>query len=420
MRSLLLIVVMMTFAGAVSGQIANVMLDESPAVAHSPVVAISGRNAETAVVSDGINIYTSRDGGKTWEKKPVSLPGGPTVLLGESKGDFFCFASRPGAPEGENGSVAGVLLQKSTDGGTTWSQGESISITGTHDAQRYWAAMDHRGNFYLTWTVVGDAREGNQCPSAVFFSTSKNGKKWTDPLVLTQVDGDCQQVASAPVGAMPAIAPDGKAFASWSHGGKVYLDRSFDGGTLWLSNDIAVAEQPGGNALLIEGHGVFNAQPVLVADNSKGPWRGSLYLVWADQRNGENDTDIWFTRSHNFGDNWSLPVRINDDAPGKHQYMPWITIDATTGHIYIVYFDRRNTENTDTEVWLAWSDNGGNSFKNMRISEKAFASDEAHNASQHINVAARDGVIVPVWTATQNGKTQLWTAVLRPADLKQP
>jgi carbohydrate-selective porin OprB len=42
--------------------------------------------------------------------------------------------------------------------------------------------------------------------------------------------------------------------------------------------------------------------PVLKVDNSKSRMNGSLYLVWADQRNGENDTDIWFMRSTNQGD----------------------------------------------------------------------------------------------------------------------
>ena len=152
--------------------------------------------------------------------------------------------------------------------------------------------------------------------------------------------------------------------------------------------------------------------PVLMADNSKSQYRGSLYLVWADQRNGENDTDIWFTRSHNFGDNWSSPSRINNDGKGKHQYMPWITVDPETGYLYVLYYDRRNYEDNQTDVYLAYSTDGGASVKNALISDKPFHPREGEVFGDNNSLSAHGGVVMPVWTRTDDGKTSIWTATI--------
>jgi outer membrane protein assembly factor BamB len=246
---------------------------------------------------------------------------------------------------------------------------------------------------------------------------SKNSKKWSDPVVISQLPGNCIDDDNTTQGAWPAVTSDGKVFVAWSNGGKIYLDRSFNGGSLWLTNDIQVAEQKGGWDLKIPGHDKCNGMPVLMADNSKSPYRGSLYLVWADQRNGEEDTDIWFTRSHNFGDNWSSPARINDDGKGKHQYMPSMAIDNETGYVYIVYYDRRNYDDQQTDVYLAYSADGGANFKNVRISEKAFTPQEDVTFGDHNNISAHEGMVAPVWTRMDDGKTSVWTAVIRAEEL---
>lgn len=410
-------------AQAVFGQVNNVLLDEMEAQKASlyrPSVAINSRQPDNIVVGANDQTYVSRDGGKTWTKTSLEVDGaGSPVITSDTKGDFYAFSTR--ASDANSNAPGGIFLQGSKDGGTTWSRPEAVINDEVKHLQRHWITLDHRGHFFATWTAteMGDDSSPD-CESVILFSMSKNGKKWTDPVALSQLSGDCLQAATAPIGAAPTVTPDGKAFASWSSGGKIYLDRSFDGGSRWLNNDIEVADQAGGNALTIDGHGICNSQPVLISDNSKSSWRGSLYLVWADQRNGKDDTDIWFSRSHNFGDNWSLPLRVNNDEPGKHQYLPRITVDRETGHLYIVYYDRRNADDTATEVWLAWSTNGGGDFKNMRISESAFLPGDTENSGAYVDVAAHAGLVIPVWIAVENGKEQLWSAAIRPADLNQP
>lgn len=161
-----------------------------------------------------------------------------------------------------------------------------------------------------------------------------------------------------------------------------------------------------------------NGRPVLVCDNTKkGGLSGALYMVWADQLNGENDTDIWFTRSMNFGDNWSQPIRINNDGLGKQQFLPWMTVDPATGHIYIVYYDRRSYDDLQTDVYLGYSTDGGLNFKNVRISEKPFVPSEEVFFGDYINISASQGVIAPIWTRMDNKQTSVWTTIIKQEEL---
>jgi hypothetical protein len=119
----------------------------------------------------------------------------------------------------------------------------------------------------------------------------------------------------------------------------------------------------------------------------------------------------------NFGDNWSQPGRINDDGPGKHQYFPCMTLDAETGHLYILYYDRRNYINETTDVYLAFSKDAGATFRNVKISAVPFISDPAVPIGNYISISAHNGVITPIWTRTENGKSAVWMSVIRQEEL---
>ncbi|MEZ5146518.1 MAG: sialidase family protein [Bacteroidales bacterium] len=65
-----------------------------------------------------------------------------------------------------------------------------------------------------------------------------------------------------------------------------------------------------------------NGLPITVCDLSGGPNNGTIYINWSDQSNGEDDTDVWVVKSTDGGDTWSEPMRVNDDPPGKQQFLP--------------------------------------------------------------------------------------------------
>lgn len=412
----------------VPAQFKNIKLDEQQTDGKyicEPSIAINPKDPDNIVAASVLNnIYFTKDGGLTWKKNEVKSSFGvygDPALIADQRGNFYYFhLSDPTAGKGgyESEKLDRIVVQHSGDGGETWSDGESIGFNHPKDQDKEWPVMDNKGNLYLTWTQFdkyGD-RDPN-CQSNILFSASKNGKKWSTPVQISQTPGNCVDDDNTAEGAVPAVTADGKVFVVWANQGKIFLDRSFDGGSMWLTNDIAIAEQPGGWDLKIPGHDRCNGMPVVIADKSKGPYRGSLYVVWADQRNGEDDTDIWFIRSTNYGDNWTTPVSVHKKADGKHQYLPWMAIDPVSGFLYILYYDRSAYDDLQTDVYLAYSIDGGLNFKNVKISEIPFIPSGNTFFGDYLNISAYKGIITPVWARMDNGKTSVWTAVIKHEEL---
>lgn len=407
------------------GQFKNVMVDEGGierVAAHDPSVAINMRHPENIVIGAAPDlVYYTKDSGASWRRiklnSPLGVFGSPAVIADE-KGGFYYFHLSDRQRGDDSQARDQVVMQSSGDGGETWTEGASIGLNPPKHQTKQRATVDAKGNLFVSWTQFDKYGDPTAlCKSSILYSSSKNGKKWTDPVVISQAKGSCNDGDQTPAGAVPAVTADGKVLIAWSNGGNIYLDRSFNGGDMWLSNDIVVTEQVGGWDMQVPGHKRCNGLPVLMTDKSKGHYRGSLYIVWADQRNGEDDTDIWFTRSHNYGDNWSSPARINDDGKGSHQYLPSMAVDAQTGFLYIVYYDRRGHDDLQTDVYLAWSIDGGSSFRNIKISEKPFTPDEDQIFGDYLSIAAHEGIITPVWTRMDGGKTSVWMSLIKHEDL---
>jgi len=417
-------------ASIAHAQFKNILLDSGGVGnrACEPSIAVSLDNPKNIVAASVLNnVYRTTDGGITWEKSILTSPlgvWGDPVVISDFKGNFYYFHLSD--PTGKNWASEEVLdrivVQESNDGGKVWSEGTSIGFNHPKDQDKEWAVADRKGNLFVTWTQFDKyGSEDPACQSNILLSTSSNGKKWSKPIQLSQTPGNCKDDDNTTEGAVPAVSADGsKVFVAWANQNKIYLDRSFDGGRTWLTNDIAITEQPGGWEMNIPGINRSNGMPVLAIDNTKkGKLSGALYIVWADQRNGENDTDIWFMRSINFGDNWTQPIRINGDGKGKHQFLPWLTVDPTTGYIYIIYYDRRAYDDLQTDVYLAYSTDAGANFTNVRISEKPFIPNAEVFFGDYNNISASHGIITPIWTRMDNGRTSVWTAVIKQEELEK-
>lgn len=428
MKKIFVLFFLLFWLGQAEAQFKNILLDPGGPDnrASKPSIAISLKDPNIIVAASvRNNVYYTSNGGLSWQKSKLTSPlgvwGGP-VVISDFKGNFFYFHLSD--PTGKNWDSEEILdrivVQESNDNGATWSEGAAIGFNHPKDQDKERAIADRKGNMYVTWTQFDKyGSDDPGCQSNILLSSSTNGKKWSKPIQISQTPGDCKDDDNTTEGAVPAVSADGgQVFVAWANQGKIFLDRSFDGGKTWLKNDIEIAKQTGGWSLKIPGLDRCNSMPVLVCDNTKkGRLSGALYLVWADQLNGENDTDIWFTRSMNFGDNWTQPQRINNDDPGKHQFLPWMTVDPTTGNIYIIYYDRRNYDDLQTDVYLAYSMDGGMNFKNVKISEKSFVPDAEVFFGDYTNISASQGVIAPIWTRMDNKQTSVWTTLIKQEEL---
>ena len=113
-----------------------------------------------------------------------------------------------------------------------------------------------------------------------------------------------------------------------------------------------------------------NGMPVTATDLSSGPAKGSVYVNFIDERNG--DTDVFLLASRDGGATWAAPVRVNDDPKGAAQMFTWLAVDPADGALNVVFHDRRGLSGTMTGVTLARSVDGGRTFVNHRLPVEPF------------------------------------------------
>jgi hypothetical protein len=393
-----------------------------------PSIAVSPKNPQNVAAGAILNrYYWSNDGGRTWKNgtlksKAAGVYGDP-VLIGDWKGNFFY--SHLSDPEGTGWASAKLLdrivIQKSTDGGKTYDDGSWCGLHHPKDQDKPWLCSDPKtGNIACSWTEFDKyaSKDLEKDHSRILFSQSTDGgKSWSEALAISQFEGNCLDDDDTTEGAVPAYGPNGEIYVAWSYDEKIWFDRSTDGGKTWLQQDIVAAEQPGGWEIEIDGLNRTNVMPILVCDLSSGPNRGTLYLCWGDQRNGENDTDIFMAKSVDGGLQWSKPVRVNDDKKGRQQFLPWLAIDQVSGHLYTVFYDRRNYTDEQTDVFVAISQDAGKSFKNLKVSTAPFDPNALVFFGDYNHISAHDGVVRPIWTRMDKGALSVWTAIM---DFKKP
>ncbi len=154
--------------------------------------------------------------------------------------------------------------------------------------------------------------------------------------------------------------------------------------------------------------------PVIACDRSGGESHGNIYICWADKRNGSSDADVFMVVSSNGGLDWSDPIRVNDDPPGRHQFFPFVTVDQVTGKIWVVFYDRRDHSDTNTDVYMAVSEDVGESFVNFKVSESSFVPYSTVFFGHYIALAAFDDKVIPVWNRMDTGVSTLMCAIVDP------
>jgi len=107
-------------------------------------------------------------------------------------------------------------------------------------------------------------------------------------------------------------------------------------------------------------------------------------------------------------------LRVNNDPPGKQQFFTWMDVDQVTGYLYFVFYDRRNYDNNSTDVYMAVSRDGGDSFVNFRVSESPFLPFSSTFFGDYTNVSAYDNVIRPIWARLEGSDLSIWTAIVDP------
>ncbi len=370
------------------------------------------------------NFYNSKDTGNTWNhgimKSSFGVYGDPLLLCDTAGTFYFIHLSSP--PDG--GWIDRMVCQKSTDGGITWSSGTYAGLNPPKNEDKPGAIVDlthsqYRNHIYLSWTEFDKYASHKPTDSSrILFSQSDDtGATWTKPLRLDNFGGDCLDGDNTDEGAVPCVGPEGEVYDAWAGPEGILFKKSLDGGKTWSPKETKVTTIIGGWDYDIHGIDRCNGLPVICCDISEGPYKGTIYISWSDQRNGSDNTDIWFVRSTDKGETWSKPMRINNDESNSQQFMTWLTIDPVTGYLYSLFYDRREHKGDTTDVYLAVSKDGGNNFYNFRINDNSFVPTASDFFGDYVDVAAYNNTIRPIWMQLDNHKLKVFTAILDPGDL---
>jgi hypothetical protein len=125
-------------------------------------------------------------------------------------------------------------------------------------------------------------------------------------------------------------------------------------------------------------------------------------------------------RSADLGNTWSAAVRVNDDASGRVQFNPFLSVDPVKGQPVLAWVDGRNDPaNLSMDVFAARSVNCGKAFKrNVQVTQPSnefnnstiswsneSGANPLRNGNQfgdYMGVDARNGKAYVAWTDSRH------------------
>ncbi|MGQ9818376.1 MAG: T9SS type A sorting domain-containing protein [Candidatus Kapaibacteriales bacterium] len=345
--------------------------------------------------------YYSTDGGKTWSisltppNKDVFIPtpstGGLTNvdpgLAFDSKGHLYY--SYIFTQVSDQGGIkdGGVFVNKSTDGGKTWSDPIPVVISvggginqDAHD--KPFIACDANANspfkdrVYVTWYMISPTLGGT-----IGFAYSSDGEEFSP---ATRIPGS---VSNGGVQSpMPIVASDGTLFVLWENKQGIYtnvmVQKSTNGGASWVWTSPKVAQTVRTIGEVVNRRYALPQKSNMRVSSSPYVTLGSnsnnIYIVQAG-RDENGRYRIYFAKSTNGGESWSSKIRVDDNPYGNDMFFPAITYDSKTGILMIVYYSSQlDPQNKVVDLFAAVSFDGGNSWKNIRITPQSWYLDHTN------------------------------------------
>ncbi len=359
------------------------------------------------------NTYVTMDGGNLWikihTKNPYNRIQGDDGVAFSSNGIVYhSYISFYGIYGGHRSFPStGIFVSASYNGGLTWSTRsrviEHYNTPNPLEDKPYVVTDNspispYKGNVYLAWTHFAKYASKNPADSSqIYFSTSTDSGKIFSPYIrISNQGGNCLDSSNTVEGAITAVGPEGQVYVIWAGPRGLVFTKSLDGGKTFSKNEV-IGYIRGGWDFNIPGINRSNGMPVTKVDLSNSPYRGSIYMNWIDDRNGDPDVFVKYSRDE--GKIWSNPVRVNDDSlgNGKDQFLTWMAVDPIDGSVNIVFYDRRNLKGTMTGVTLARSIDGGKTFINYKINQDPFACNKKVFFGDYTGIDAYDGLVVPIY-----------------------
>jgi hypothetical protein len=365
-----------------SAQFTNILI--SPTGCTEPSICIDPTNPARVVAATNCTYsYYSADSGQTWSPcNNLTITPGlwcyDACIVADYNGNFYYFHNYESQP------LPRKTVQKSLDGGATWSIDSDVN--GLYDKEMVCLRPTNNTLYAVYIPLTGGFNN-------VGFSKSTDGAITWD--TMTYVNS--QTYTGIQWGAAPAVgtAP-GELYVVWENSTGVYFQRSFDDGNTWMPNDMNLS------TWLNMSNG-YDCMPSIATDLTTGPGSGNIYITWWELDVNGTDTDIYFAKSDDQGSTWNITGIASDI--NTDQKWPQITVDQSTGYIYVVYYNQFGATTT-YDIKMAYSADGGNTFISVPVSvSPATVTNWYHH---YIGNSAVNGVIRPAWTDNNS----LYTALM--------
>jgi hypothetical protein len=320
--------------------------------------------------SRGLVAGVTFDGGTNWTS--VVIPKGSRCSGGSydrtsdpwlsfaANGDLYAIS----LALSHDAAVSAILVNRSTDGGLTWSDPTTL-IRDTkaetfNDKQAITADPTDADYAYAVW----DRRRVEDAGSNIMFSrTTDGGTTWEAARAIYAPTAQEQ-----PVGNQIVVQPNGTLVditeLDKSTGDLVAVLRSTDKGATWSAPTTVAVQRPVGvrdpdtKTAVRAGAGL----PEIGVD----PVSGRLYAAWMDSRFSRGAIDeIAVSFSNDGGLSWTTPIKVNKTPTSlpllnRQAFTPSIDV-AANGAVAVSYYDfRRNTSaaGVPTDYWLVHCHSG--------------------------------------------------------------
>lgn len=369
----------------------------------------------------------SRDGGRSWSETPVPSCGwDPWVAFLPSGVALVSCLKQGGGPDF-------VLVVRSEDGGATWGDPTELPLAGISYDHPTLVVDTTRGTgrgtvYVVAGHVIRSPTDRSSLVAPAVARSVDGGRTFSEPVRLAATNA--WSIVLSPVVLEDGVL--GFGFVEYAVDARaagrgveelrtprVWWVRSEDGGrTLGMPHFVA-----GIHEMSRWGH--------VAVDASTGPFRGRVYTVVDDFRDGAGGVFVY--HSSDRGESWSSAVRAGnpDSIPGVRR-TPTVAVNHR-GEILVAWLEPR--EDPDRGCWrllAAASVDGGETFlAPAAVSETAYCNFQPGNVvprgSGTFDAAARwpgggdyfglaahpDGSFRVLWADSRTGVFQLWTTSIR-------
>ncbi len=345
----------------------------------------------------------STNGGASWTARFTGADGWP-ALGGDPTCTFDSFGNLFAASF--NSSFSRILVRASINAGQTFSV-SLLSISGSSDQPTIKAGPGTVAGRQAVWIthLSGSSLVARGAAVTGFNTFGTFGSALSIP---GSAGGNFGDIAIGPNGQV-AVAYQTPAGGVGPSTIQVAVNSSGStSGSFTLAAGTVTTQVGGFRLIPAQPSRSVDAELGLAYDNSSGPHRGRLHLVYTDApTTTSNDLNIFTRFSDNDGATWSSPVRVNTDPGANSQFFSKIALDPATGYIAVVWYDCRNSPaNNRVELWGTVSVDGGVSFlPEVKISAGSTSGVGMGNGNElgdYLGLDFCNGVFHPAWADDSN------------------